>query len=662
MKRSITLLALLGALFSASLMFLTPQAAAATREQRGNLILDGIPPLSPAVVASFDRWDNTRAASFRDFLPDGSILVTTRFGEVEQVHRLRIPQGAREQLTFADEPVSLVVANPANSPGSFIFGRDVGGNENTQFHLYQLATPGGRLLTDGRSRHGAPLWSRDGRQLVFHANLRDAARQDIYSLNVEGNEPPQLLVASSGQTWQPLDWSPDGRTLLLLDYVSVTEAYLYTFEIPTRTLTRIPLPTGKQKTTGIGTARYAADGRGFWLVADLGHEFRQLHYVDLSTGTPLVRAPLSRYEGDVEDLEVSAAGRYLAYVVNLEGYSRLVVRDLGAAADVVPTDLPNGIVSNLKFDASGTRLGLSVSTARAPRDVWIFEPGESRSTRWTSSELGDIDPTRLVDAELIRYPTWDRVGREARKIPAFAYLPTQSVAARNGRVPVVIDIHGGPEAQSRPGFSPFTQYLVNELGYAVIQPNVRGSTGYGRSYTQLDNGRLREDAVRDIGALLVWIAANPQLDAERVVVMGGSYGGYMTLASLIMYGDRLRGGIDVVGISNFVTFLTNTSGYRRDLRRAEYGDERDPAMRAFLQRISPLNRANLIRKPLLVVQGQNDPRVPASESEQLVARVRGSGGEVWYLVALDEGHGFRKRVNRNFYLKTVATFLERLRD
>lgn len=652
---SLSVTALLAVLFA-------EPVAAAPREQRGNLVLDGVPPHSPTVLARFDAWDNARSASFGDFLPDGSLLITTRFGDVEQVHRVRMPLGAREQLTFDSEPVAGVMANPVNAPGSFLFGRDVGGNENTQFHLYRLADRSSQLLTDGRSRHGSALWSRDGRQLVFQSNARNGAQQDVYLLDVELGGSPQLLVASSGQTWQPLDWSPDGRRLLLLDYVSVTEAYLYLFDLPTRVLTRLPLPTGKQKTTGVGPARFSADGRGLWVVADLGGEFRQLHYVELADATPVLRTALTAANGDVEDLEVSGDGRYLAYVVNLEGYSRLVVRDLGAARDIVPSDLPAGLISNLKFDASGTRLGMSISSARAPRDVWIFEPGSDRTTRWTMSELGQIDPAQLVDAELIRYPTWDRVGRENRKIPAFLYKPTRAIAARSGKHPVVIDIHGGPEAQSRPGFSAFTQYLVNELGYAVIQPNVRGSTGYGRSYTLLDNGRLREDAVRDIGALLVWIAANPELDAERVVVTGGSYGGYMTLASMILYGDRLRGGIDVVGISNFVTFLNNTSAYRRDLRRVEYGDERDPSMRAFLQRISPLNRANMIRKPLLVVQGQNDPRVPASESEQLVARVRGSGGEVWYLVALDEGHGFRKKANRNFYLKTAATFLERLRD
>jgi dipeptidyl aminopeptidase/acylaminoacyl peptidase len=319
--------------------------------------------------------------------------------------------------------------------------------------------------------------------------------------------------------------------------------------------------------------------------------------------------------------------------------------------------LPAGIVSGLRFDRTGGRLGMTIESAQSPRDVWVLDLARGEAARWTASERGPIDPAKLVPAELVRYPTWDRAQGAARRIPAFVYRPRGP-----GPHPVVIDIHGGPEGQSRPGYSAWTQYLVNEMGYAVVQPNVRGSTGYGRSFTMLDNGRLREDSVRDIGALLAWIAAQPDLDRERVVVSGGSYGGYMVLASMVAFGDRLRGGIDIVGISNFVTFLTNTAAYRRDLRRVEYGDERDPSMRAFLQRISPLTRADAIRKPLLVVQGLNDPRVPASESEQMVARVRANGTEVWYVAARDEGHGFRKKSNRDFDLRTRATFLERLRD
>lgn len=256
---------------------------------------------------------------------------------------------------------------------------------------------------------------------------------------------------------------------------------------------------------------------------------------------------------------------------------------------------------------------------------------------------------------MIRFPTFDRVNGKTREIPAFVFRPT-----RLGPHPVVIDFHGGPEGQYTPGYSPFTQFLVNELGVVVVAPNIRGSSGYGKTYLRLDNGLLREDAIKDIGSLLVWIGLQPDLDRDRVMVMGGSYGGYLALASLVNYSDRLRGGVDTVGISNFITFLQNTSDYRRDLRRAEYGDERDPRMRAFLRRISPLTNAERINRPLLVVQGLNDPRVPASESVQMVGLIRARGGEVWYLAAKDEGHGFRKKSNRDAYLQTIATFLTKL--
>jgi dipeptidyl aminopeptidase/acylaminoacyl peptidase len=240
-------------------------------------------------------------------------------------------------------------------------------------------------------------------------------------------------------------------------------------------------------------------------------------------------------------------------------------------------------------------------------------------------------------------------------LSAYVYRPQKS-----GPVPVVIDIHGGPEGQARPGWDPFVQFLVHELGYAVVSPNVRGSSGYGKSFLALDNGQLREDAVRDIGSLLVWVGVQPQFDRDKLVVMGASYGGYMALASMVAYGDRLRGGIDFAGISNFVNFLSNTAGYRRDLRRAEYGDERDTHMRAFLEHISPLDNAARIKKPLLVAAGKNDPKVPVSESDQLVYRVRSNGTEVWYLLAKDEGHGFARKANRDAYLETAASFLQKM--
>jgi dipeptidyl aminopeptidase/acylaminoacyl peptidase len=312
----------------------------------------------------------------------------------------------------------------------------------------------------------------------------------------------------------------------------------------------------------------------------------------------------------------------------------------------------------MDLSRDGKRLALQVSTAQSPADVYVLALADGQPpqlARWTQGEIGPLNRDAMVPAELIEFPTWDRVNGRPRMIPAFVYRPRTP-----GPHPVLIDIHGGPESQYRPEWSAYTQFLVNELGYAVVAPNVRGSAGYGRGFLGLDNGELREDAVRDIGSLLVWIGLQPDLDRNRVVVHGGSYGGYMVLSSLVHYGDRLAGGIDALGISDFVTFLTNTSAYRRDLRRAEYGDERDAQMRAFLKRISPLTNARSIRKPLLVVQGVNDARVPASESEQIVQQLRLNGGEVWYLAAKDEGHGFRKKGNRDAYLATMAQFLRRL--
>jgi len=358
----------------------------------------------------------------------------------------------------------------------------------------------------------------------------------------------------------------------------------------------------------------------------------------------------------VEDFDVSADGRYIAYVLNEDGRSHLTVLDTLNKVSQVPAGLAEGRIGNPRFDRTGRKLAMSVDSPTAPRDAWVYDVEHASLMRWTRSEAGPIDLTTMVSPDLVRFPTWDRVSGHPRMLSAYVYRPVHP----SGPMPVVIDIHGGPESQYRPEWDPFVQFLVNELGYAVIAPNVRGSSGYGKSFLALDNGVLREDAVRDIGSLLVWIGVQAGFDRNRVAVMGGSYGGYMALASLVTYGERLRGGIDLAGISDFVTFLRGTSGYRRDWRRSEYGDERDSAMRAYLERISPLTNAVRIKRPLLVVAGLNDPRVPVSESDQLVWRVRSSGGEVWYLLAKDEGHGFAKKTNRDEYLLTAASFLQRL--
>jgi len=304
----------------------------------------------------------------------------------------------------------------------------------------------------------------------------------------------------------------------------------------------------------------------------------------------------------------------------------------------------------LEWHSNGRDLGLSLSSARSPVDCYSLDVSTGKLERWTESETGGLNAANFSEPELVRWKSFD-----ARTISGFLYKPGPRFS---GPRPVIINIHGGPEGQARPGFLGRGNFYMDELGVAVIYPNVRGSTGFGKSFVKLDNGVLREDSVKDIGALIDWIATRPDLDASRVMVTGGSYGGYMTLAVATHYDARLRCALDVVGISNFVTFLQNTESYRRDLRRVEYGDERDPAMKEHLVRISPATNAAKITKPLFVVQGRNDPRVPYTESEQMVATVKKNRGPVWYLLASDEGHGFAKKKNQDFQLYATVAFIQ----
>ena len=650
-----TLTACAAACLAATLLAGVGQAqnSAPVRQERGNLILESIPPRDTQLAERLALYRQSRQASFLDWLPDGAMLVSTRFGEVEQIHRIATPLGMREQLTFYADPVGIARApRAAPSPGQatpFVFLKDQAGDENAQIYYYSSSAHI-QQLTQGKFLHGSPVWSNDGKHVAFYGNERDGISYDVYVVDIGTTNAPRLVAGGQQDTWYPLDWSADDRKLLLWKYVSISESYLYIADIYTGTLTPVD-PSGHR--IGIRSARFAPDGRGVYMVSDEDGEFAQLRYVDPVSHE--IRKLTEKIPWDIEDFDVTVDGRYLAYVANDDGRSRLTILDTLQRLEQAPVGLPDGRIINMRFDKTGRRLGFSAESAQSPRDVYVYDLNHSALERWTRSEIGPVDVGTFVPAELVRYPTWDRVAGGQRMISAYLYRPRDP-----GPHPVVIDIHGGPESQARVGWNPFVQFLVNELGYAVIAPNVRGSAGYGKTFLKLDNGVLREDAVKDIGSLIVWLGLQPNFDREHVVVMGGSYGGYMVLASLAAYGDRLKGGIDEMGISNFVSYLENTAPYRRDLRRAEYGDERDPKMRAFLNQISPVNKVALIRRPLLVVEGENDPRVPPAESQQIVWRMRSKGAEVWYLAAKDEGHGFRKKANEDVYLETVAMFLNKL--
>lgn len=629
-------------------MCATSALTLAAVEERGNLVLENIPSVDTPLTAKLDDYLNSRGASFVDWLSDGTLLIATRFGDVEQLHRVAGPLGDRNQLTFYKEPVTVArVPQSAVAPG-FVFLKDVGGNENAQVYWYDNATRAVRMVSSGQGVNGGLVWAHDGRRVAYHSTARDGTSYDLMIAEPAANVPPRLVFNGFQKNWSVQAWSPDDTKLLIENFVSATESHLYVMDVATATLT--PVSEGKV-TASIGGAAFTADGRGVLLVTDRDSEFAQLRRVDLATGEFEILT--AHIPWDIDTFDRSDDGRYLAWVANADGTSRLTVLDTSKHSEVLPP-LPDGRIGRISFDRTGRHLAFSLESPQSPRDAFVLDVEKNAILRYTQSETGPVNPLEFVPAELVRYPTFDKVKRQFREVPAFVYksrLP--------GPRPVLIDIHGGPESQAVPTWNPFTQFLVRELGFTVITPNVRGSSGYGRTYLGLDNGENREDSVKDIGALLVWIGAQREFDAKNVFVSGGSYGGYMSLATMVNFGDRLRGGIDVVGISNFVSFLESTSAYRRDLRRPEYGDERIPKMRAYLQRISPLTNAARITRPLLVVQGLNDPRVPATESQQMVQKIRARGGEVWYLAAKDEGHGFRKKTNRDFYQKAIVTFLEK---
>lgn len=631
--------------FAAMLMAATgvmAQAAQPERREVGNLVFDGIPQIPAELRPQLQRYRNARSAGLQGFMADGSILISTRFGETGQLHRVAAPGADRRQLTFFTEPVGGASVIPGTN--RYVYTRDTGGAEYFQIYMAEAGRPEVALSEPGTRNQGFVV-SKDNRT-GYWSQVRPG--QSVYEI-IAGDltRPGERRVVYRGEgSWSPLDVSDDGRTLLMSRYISVQDSQLWTLDLASGEATRVR-PSDTQISYGGG--RLTPDGRTVIATSDEGSDFRRLVEISLTDGsvTPLTEG----VNWDVEGVTLSDDGRLMAYVINEDGYSRLHIRDRVTRRALPQPDLPVGLVGGLRFSADGSTLGMTLSTPSSSGDVWTWNVAQGGLTRWTESEVGPLDASTFVTPELIRVTAFDGLS-----VPAFVYRPRGG----EGRRPVIIDIHGGPEGQSRPGFNTTYQQWIADLGAAVIVPNVRGSTGYGKTYVSLDNGPLREDSVKDIGAILDWIATQPDLDPSRVVVSGGSYGGYMVLASMAHYADRLAGGIDIVGISNWVTFLQNTEGYRRDNRRAEYGDERDPEMRAVFDRISPLNMTERMTRPLMVVQGANDPRVPRSEAEQIVAAVRGHGRPVWYLLAMDEGHGFRKKSNIDAQVEVTNMFLRQV--
>jgi dipeptidyl aminopeptidase/acylaminoacyl peptidase len=634
----------------ALLIALTAGRAGAEVREIGELVLDGIPEIPQRLIDRTNQYQNVRTADLADWAPDGGLLILTRFGEADQLHHVAAPGGARRQLTFFPEPVRS--GSFGSSPDWLLFNRDRGGNEAEQIFRLDLRSGRETLLTDGEHQNGAPVWSNGLDRVAFRSTARNGADHDVWVMDPLRPGERRMVMEADGY-WFPVDWSPDDSRLIVGNYVSITESYFWTLDL--RTGEKRPIarhePVGEE-TIFYNGALFDASGDGVFFVSDESAEFWTLRWTRLGSGR--AEALTTHIPWSVSAMEMSRDRGTLAFTVNDNGRDRLYLLDT-KSRKIRDAEVPLGLIESVEFSPDGRTLAFQLESPAWPTDVYTLGVKSRELTRWTRSEVGGLDPDTFVLPEIVAFPTFDTDGTGARRmIPAHVYRPRG-----DGPFPVIIRIHGGPESQARMWFSYTSQFEVAEQGCAVIYPNVRGSIGYGKTFVKLDNGALREDSVKDIGALLDWIAEQPDLDADRVAVTGGSYGGYMALAALTHYSDRIRCGVDAVGISNFVTFLENTSEYRRDLRRAEYGDERDPAMRELLERISPTSNVGKIDAPLLVIQGANDPRVPAGEAEQIVAAVRAKGKEAWYLLARDEGHGFAKKSNSDWHTWTQQLFWER---
>ena len=584
----------------------------------------------------FARYLKIRGAWGASWSPDGlRVSFLTEITGVPQVWEVSSEAGGwPEQLTFHEERVSGAEYSPTEN--KILFGMDAGGNERLQ--LFLLADGGVTDLTRApEAIHYSGGFSPDGSRVVYTATRRNGTDFDVFvqKVGADGGEPEAVWKPGGYHT--VAGWGWDGSSLIVSRHHSNVNNDLYQLDL--RSSEARPL-TPHEGDARFSAANVTPDGESIYLATDLDGDFVRLARLDLSTLNLTYLTPDDR---DVESVELSRDGRYLVASRNVEGYSDVLLFN-GRGRRMPDPVLPEGIASGFAFSPDSKRLAFTLTAPKRNPDLWVVDLPDGQPRRLTRSSTAGIPLRRFRRPGLVRYPTFD-----GREVPALFY------ELENGPddTPVVVNVHGGPESQSRPAFAPVTQYLLHR-GYAIFFPNVRGSTGYGKTYTHLDDVRLRMDSVKDLAHAAYWLRERGH---DRVAVMGGSYGGFMVLAALTEYPELWSAGVDIVGIANLVTFLEYTGSYRRRLREPEYGSLE--ADREFLESISPIHKADKIAAPLMVIHGKNDPRVPVGEAEQIVESVRGNGGAVEYLLYEDEGHGLAKLKNRLDAYPKIAAFLDR---
>jgi dipeptidyl aminopeptidase/acylaminoacyl peptidase len=630
-------------ILAASLLCMST-AALADVEKPAALIADGIPPVPEALAAKTRPYMEFRTASFSGWHPkDKSMLIATRFANTAQLHRVAGPLMARKQVSFEAEPVSGGRLAPKRGD-VLVVQKDIGGGEFYQ--IYTLKDGALSLLTDGKSRNSLNGWSDDGELIGYSSTRRNGTDNDLYVMNPRDPSTNRKVAEVKGGGWAISAFAPDKKSAVVGEYISVTKSNLWRLDFTSGKMT----PIGDHsKSIAYGQTDFAPDGT-LWVTSDEGSDFQRLGTLDVKTGAFTPKAVKENW--DVEAFDIAPDGSFIAYATNEAGMSRIKLLDPLRGTVRVANSLPPGVVGGLEIAEWGD-IGITFTSARSAADAYSINPKTLALTRWTESETGGLDVSRNVEPQLVEIKSFDGL-----KVSGFLYRPDPIKFP--GKRPLIVNVHGGPEGQSQPGFQGRNNYLLNELGIAIFYPNVRGSTGYGKTFVSLDNGPFkREDSVKDMGAFIDMLAKDSAVDPARIALTGGSYGGYMCYAAAVQYNAKLTSTNCVVAISNFVTFLENTQSYRRDLRRVEYGDERDPKQRAKLIAISPLTRVSEIVKPMMVVTGGNDPRVPASEADQIIKAIRAKGGTAWHLLGQNEGHGFAKKENQDYLFWANLLFWEK---
>jgi dipeptidyl aminopeptidase/acylaminoacyl peptidase len=613
-----------------------------------NIVFENVPPVPTSIAEATNRYGESRGAQFLSWSPRRrEMLITTRFADTNQIHIVKEPGGARQQLTFYPDRVAQAAFDPTTDR-SFVFSKDIGGGEWYQLYRFDIDTGATTLLTDGRSRNTNPLFEHRGSKLAYTSTRRNNQDTDLYVVDVHDAKSDHMLSQLQGSGWQPTDFSRDGSQILLLEELSINLSNLYVVDVSTGAKKRITPEPERGHDVYYGKALFSRDGKGIYLATDRDSDFQRLAYFDLATMTPHYLT--ASIPWDVEGFDLSEDGKTIVFVTNENGLSKLYLLDTASGKFRAVPAVPAGVIGAIGMNKNGDDLGFSLTSARSPLDVYSLNIKTGKIDRWTYSETGGLNAATFVEPELVHWKSFDN-----REITGFLYKPDP--AKFPGKRPIIVNIHGGPEGQSRPVFMGRNNYILNELGVAMIFPNVRGSTGYGKEFTKLDNGFHRDDTYKDIGALLDWIGTRPDLASDRIMAFGGSYGGHMTWATAAFYNDKIRCAMPIVGMSNLVTFLEHTEAYRRDLRRVEYGDERDPAMRAYLEKIAPMNHLDAMHKPIFAVVGKNDPRVPWTESRQILDKLSAQGTPTWFMMATDEGHGYAKKKNQDLLFDAEVLFI-----